>query len=193
MIIYRWILLRMRSYRENQDIQFIFKNFFFFFRKSCCSRDNVEKYGTARQATYDNIIRCMGVACWITKAANTHSEYAILIAFERQQWLRCLPLLLRICAFVCLVRYFVWQTGPRNVFSLTNNNDHTITGILTHDKQKAFTTRKAILMRWILNLIVAAPVHNSFCFLVFQSSDSDKHRKVMIWLARGWAKLQELI
>jgi len=28
------------------------------------------------------------IACWITKATNTHSEYVILIAFPRQQWLR---------------------------------------------------------------------------------------------------------
>jgi hypothetical protein len=29
----------------------------------------------------------MRLACWITKAANTHSEYIIPIAFPVQQWL----------------------------------------------------------------------------------------------------------
>jgi hypothetical protein len=29
----------------------------------------------------------MHIACWITKAANTHSKYIILIAFPLQQWL----------------------------------------------------------------------------------------------------------
>jgi len=48
----------------------------------------VEKYCTARRATDDNIIRRMRFACWIPKAAYTHSEYLILIAFPRQQWLR---------------------------------------------------------------------------------------------------------
>jgi hypothetical protein len=48
----------------------------------------VEKYGTAGQATDDNIIQRMRFACWITKATDTHSEYVILIAFPRQQWLR---------------------------------------------------------------------------------------------------------
>jgi hypothetical protein len=48
----------------------------------------VEKYGTARQATDDNIIRRMRFACWITKATDTHSEYLVFIAFSRQQWLR---------------------------------------------------------------------------------------------------------
>jgi len=41
----------------------------------------VEKYGTARQATDDKIVRRMLIACWITKATNTHTEYVILIAF----------------------------------------------------------------------------------------------------------------
>jgi hypothetical protein len=59
-----------------------------FFRKSCRLRDNVEKYGTARQATDDNIIRRMRFACWVTKATDTHPEYAILISFPRQQRLR---------------------------------------------------------------------------------------------------------
>jgi hypothetical protein len=31
-------------------------------------------------------IRRMGIACWITKATDTHSEYVILVAFLRQQW-----------------------------------------------------------------------------------------------------------
>jgi hypothetical protein len=44
----------------------------------------VEKYGTARQATDDNIIRRMRFACWITKATDTHSEYVIVNAFLRQ-------------------------------------------------------------------------------------------------------------
>ena len=35
----------------------------------------------------DDIIRRMCFACWITKATHTHSEYVILIAFSRQQWL----------------------------------------------------------------------------------------------------------
>jgi hypothetical protein len=45
-----------------------------------CSRD--------RHATDDNIIGHMCFACWIVKAANTHSEYVILIALPWQQWLQ---------------------------------------------------------------------------------------------------------
>jgi hypothetical protein len=59
-----------------------------FFRKSCCLWDNVEKYGTPRQATDDNITGFMRFACWITKATYTQSEYLIPISFPQQQWLR---------------------------------------------------------------------------------------------------------
>jgi hypothetical protein len=44
--------------------------------------DNVEKYGKARQATDDNIIRRMRIACWITKATVTQSEYVIFLFFH---------------------------------------------------------------------------------------------------------------
>jgi len=42
--------------------------------KSCLLWDNVEKYGKTRQTTNDNIILLMRFACWITKAADTHTE-----------------------------------------------------------------------------------------------------------------------
>jgi hypothetical protein len=48
----------------------------------------VEKYGRARQATVNNVIGGMRIAYWITKATETHSEYAVLTVFPRQQWLR---------------------------------------------------------------------------------------------------------
>ena len=47
-----------------------------------------KKYGRAREATDDNIIRRMRFACWMTKATDTHSEYVVLTAFPLQQWLR---------------------------------------------------------------------------------------------------------
>jgi hypothetical protein len=45
----------------------------------------VEKYDTTRQTTDDGIIRRMLFACLITKAADTHSEYLVLIGFPRQK------------------------------------------------------------------------------------------------------------
>jgi len=46
-----------------------------------------KKYGRPGQAS-DDVIWRMRIACWIPKATGTHAEYAILIAFPRQQWLR---------------------------------------------------------------------------------------------------------
>jgi hypothetical protein len=63
----------------------------------------VEKYGTARQATDDSMIRRMRFACWITNATNTHSEYVILIDFPQQQWLRERASVLRYTYISCLV------------------------------------------------------------------------------------------
>jgi hypothetical protein len=65
----------------------------------------VEKYCTARQATDDNIIRRMRFACRITKATDTHSEYLILIALLRQQWLRERTSVLRYTYVACLIIY----------------------------------------------------------------------------------------
>ena len=82
MLISRWILLEWEMFqrkgcRENQDTHFMFKNVF---HKTCRLWDNVEKYGRSRQARDDNTILCMGIACWIPTATNTHFEYVILIA-----------------------------------------------------------------------------------------------------------------
>jgi hypothetical protein len=81
-----------------------------FSRKSCHLWDNVEKYGRGRQATDGNITRRMRFACWITKAADTHSEYVTLTAFARQQWLRERPSILLLYVH-CLRCYFAWRQG----------------------------------------------------------------------------------
>jgi hypothetical protein len=58
-----------KSCRENQNTHFIINNFF---HKSCRLWDNVEKYGTARQATDENMIWHMRIVLWVTKAKDTH-------------------------------------------------------------------------------------------------------------------------
>jgi len=47
-----------------------------------------KNYGRDRQVIDDKTIRRMRIACWVTKATNTHSEYIILTVFARQPWLR---------------------------------------------------------------------------------------------------------
>jgi hypothetical protein len=65
----------------------------------------VEIYGTARQATDDNIMRGMRFTCWITKVTDTHSKYVILIAFSRKQWLRERASMLHYTYITDLVRF----------------------------------------------------------------------------------------
>ena len=50
-------------------------------------------------------IRRMRIACWITRATNTHSEYVTLIDFPLQQWLHERVSMLRYTYTVCLVLY----------------------------------------------------------------------------------------
>ena len=50
---------------------FMFINFFFSFENCTICENNVEIYGRTGQATDDNIIRLMRIACWITKATHT--------------------------------------------------------------------------------------------------------------------------
>ena len=56
-----------------------------FSRKSFPVRDKVEKYGRAGQTTDGSIIWRMRFELWVIKAADTHSEYIILIDFSLQQ------------------------------------------------------------------------------------------------------------
>ena len=58
------------------------------FRNSCRLKDNLEKYGTAGQATNENIRRRMHFAFGLSKATQAQSEYVIHIAIPRQQCLR---------------------------------------------------------------------------------------------------------
>jgi hypothetical protein len=46
---------------------------------------------------------------WGTKATNTHSEYVIVIAFPRQQWLHERASMLRYLYIACIVVFSVQQ------------------------------------------------------------------------------------
>ena len=74
-----------------------------FFRKSCPSWNNVEKYNKVIQAQM-KILR-MRIACWIPKATNMLSEYVILVAFQLQQWLNKHTSMLRYTYVDCLVSF----------------------------------------------------------------------------------------
>jgi len=82
------------SCREKKNIHFIFKKLLSPENRAACEI-MWKKYGTAGQTTDENIARRMRIACRITKATDTHSEYVITIPFPRQQWLRECASLLR--------------------------------------------------------------------------------------------------
>jgi hypothetical protein len=111
MIIPRGILLRMRNIldrncREYQNVYFTSSNNFFF-RKTCHLWGNVANFGRAKQVTDDNIIQHMRFEFWTSKATDTHSDYEILIAFPRQQWLRERDSILRYTYIASLVLYSI--------------------------------------------------------------------------------------
>jgi len=82
MIIYRWVLLRMRisldkSCTENQNTHCIFNKIFFL--------ENPVVY----EIMWKNVVRPyrqhmkiwrMHITCWITRATNTHTEYVIFLS-----------------------------------------------------------------------------------------------------------------
>jgi hypothetical protein len=67
MVIQCWVILRMRKFSDKtvQKIKTHILSSKTFFQKSHCLWNNVEKYGRSLQATDDNIIWRMRIACWI--------------------------------------------------------------------------------------------------------------------------------
>jgi len=51
----------------------------------------VKKYGTARQAIDDNTMWHMSIACWITKAIKSRSEYTNLLLFHGNNGYSSMP------------------------------------------------------------------------------------------------------
>jgi hypothetical protein len=74
-----------RVVEKNQKTHFMFN---YFVPKIVLIMRQCENYCIVRKATDDNMIQRMLFACWIIKFAGTHSEYVILNALPRQQWLR---------------------------------------------------------------------------------------------------------
>jgi hypothetical protein len=93
----------------------------------------VEEYGRARQATDGNITQRMRSACPVTKATDTHSQYVIIIAFPRQQWLSKRASMLRYTYITCIVviTYFMDIIGVNSTifdFETSSSSKSSITG-----------------------------------------------------------------
>jgi len=82
-VLLRMIMFWTKFVKKNQNIILCSTTFFFskivgkYGTARQATDDNI--YGTARQATDDNIRRCMHITYWIPKTINTHSEYVILV------------------------------------------------------------------------------------------------------------------
>ena len=60
---------------------------------------------------HDNMEWSRCIACWITKATNTHSEYVILYASPLRQWLYERASVLRYVYNACLVQEYMLRFG----------------------------------------------------------------------------------
>jgi len=118
MMVSRWIL-KMRSVADKNCTENVC--LMTFFCKSCHLQDDLEKYGTATQATEDNIIWRIQTASWITKATHTHSEYITLIAFPLQQWLHECALMWSYMRITCLFIISLVQSTSRYFRKITLN------------------------------------------------------------------------
>jgi hypothetical protein len=65
-----------------------------------------KKYGTARQATDDNLMQLKRFAYRVLKSTNTPSQYVILIGFPLQQLLHERPSIFRYKYIACLVNLY---------------------------------------------------------------------------------------
>ena len=96
-VVSRSILLRMRNISGKtcgRNSTHILRSLHFFL-KLYCLWDNVERYGTARQATDGKGSRRVSFPCWTPKAIKTHTEFKISTASPRQNLLRELAPVLR--------------------------------------------------------------------------------------------------
>jgi len=84
----------------------------------------------AGQATDDNKIWRMRIACWVTNSTETHSEYAILIALPLQQCLHERATMLRhsylACLCLCLPyrKPYCKQGSRSRMFKVSVNASH---------------------------------------------------------------------
>ena len=84
---------------EKIKTHFVFSNFFFENRAVYeILWENIVKRGMPQMAIW-----CMRIACWISKATNTRSEYVIIIVFPLKQRLLKRASMLRYMHISCLV------------------------------------------------------------------------------------------
>jgi hypothetical protein len=71
----------------------------------------------------------MGIACWIPKATNTHSQYVIIIALPQQKWFQertsmslytCIGCLIYVLNLMCGTDQACKNPVPSNLYAASN-------------------------------------------------------------------------
>jgi hypothetical protein len=89
-----------KSCRENENTHLVLNSFLFFANLSYCE---VMWKNTVEPGRPQMAIWRMRIACWVTKATDTHPEYVIVIAFPLQQQLHERAPMLRHTHLACPV------------------------------------------------------------------------------------------
>jgi hypothetical protein len=79
----------------------------FFPEKSYRLWDNVGKYGTAGQATDDNIIWRMRIACWVIKVTDIHIMKYLLLSHGNNGYANAPQYY--VCRYICLSSYYITE------------------------------------------------------------------------------------
>ena len=113
----------------------------------------------------------MRFACWAPKTANTHGEYAILIAFPMQQWLQERVSMLRCAYIACLFKNKPCQMGNEVCYYrlLPPSN-------LRIEGQKPFTVLKTIKTDRTISLWISPCLCAFVCFINQRLSSQVKER-----------------
>jgi hypothetical protein len=107
-----WKMFQKKYCRRNQNTRFVFRNFYFCCRKSCrfeMTWKNIVEWSRPQMRVWR-----MRIACWIPKATNAHTQYAILIACPLQ---KCLQ---ERASLLCYT-YIVWIVNKMYIHVHSNN------------------------------------------------------------------------
>jgi hypothetical protein len=164
MYIYDNILLNSSQNEKyfRQKLQRKSKHIFYiqqlFSKKLCSLWNDMEKYGTAREATDNNRIWCTHIALRL----QTHSGYVILNVFPRQQWL-CK------CAWMWCLHVHCLSCCSLHTNSKFTSHDQYLTDATTLNISytDSFSITKVEICQKINMDIIAATNHNTFSYIIY--------------------------
>ena len=122
----------------------------------------------------------MRIACCLPKATDPQSEYVIIIAFTRQQWLRKCAALLRLHVMYCMCCWTSWQIlNVRLVFPVDEPMSLVISNYIFNCPTKCTVQLNICIVYWI-----CATCFGSHCAFLreksYHISKSSAYRTVVI-------------